>query len=156
MRSAQAIAIFMLLASPALLLSCKSAPPSSTELVSAPLTPTPPASAPRASLDGTYSNMKSIKGVGNAIGFEVTVSNSQGDALVTFQCAQGELPQPQQVAAVVSAMTLRFHTRTNEQCPGASYTATLAGATLTLTQDGAATPAQVLQRVTKPGERPIR
>lgn len=140
--------------------SCKSKPaPKATPVTPATPTPTltaaqPTAPPPQPSLDGTYTNMKVLRGQGDAIGVEITVSNSQGAASVTFQCAQGELSQPQLSAAQVTGTTVHFKTRDNSQCPGAAYTATIADETLSLARDGATVPPEVLKHVTGPGDRP--
>ena len=147
-----------------LLSSCKRASPVEAAPLAVPQTAAIPAPTPAPlppSLDGTYSDMKHVEGEGDMIGIEVTVSDSQGAALVTFQCAQGELPQPQRVAAQVTGNAVRFRARENSQCPAAIYTATVADGKLTLTRDtadgagaGAPTPPEVLKRVSAPGQRP--
>jgi hypothetical protein len=156
MKPIHVLATFTMFGLSATLLSCNGAEP----VVAVPTVSTPPAAVatsptePKPLLDGTFSSMKKIAGRGEAIGVEITVSNSQGAALVTFQCAQGELPQPQQVAAGISGTTVHFKTRTNAQCPAATYSATIADDIMTLSQDGVTASPEVLKRVSKPGERP--
>ena len=156
MKPIHVLAAFTMFGLSGTLLSCNGAKP----VAAAPAVSTPPApvaappAEPKPLLDGTFSSMKKIAGRGEAIGVEITVSNSQGAALVTFQCAQGELPQPQQVAADISGTTAHFKTRTNAQCPAAIYSATIADDIMTLSQDGVTAPAEILKRVSKPGERP--
>ncbi len=159
MKHSRIFAISTLLGLSAAMLACKSEQPPAPakhSLQTQPAVVSPTSQTTKLMLDGTFSDIKHIAGEGDVLGVEITVSHSQSEPSVTFQCAQGELSKPQYVAASIDGTTVHFKTRDNSQCPAASYTGIIADDTMRLSQDGAtpSTKPQILVHVEKPGDRP--